>query len=415
MKSLLLLVLACFPLASPLATEFISFTDLSVTLPTSQKPLFDKLTFTLNPNTKYALVGPNGCGKSTLVKQLIYHYNQKNSIPQPPPPPLLTSGSIFTPTISATTIGYISQSSVNSSPLSVYEECLTAIPGYLKHKHLSDLLENGDTSSETLDEFASLSATYTDPSSLVHSTLTGLSFKLAEFNQPCSSFSGGWQMRISLARLLLSQPDALILDEPSNHLDSSARQWLSDFVTKYPKCVLLVSHDMQLLNALLKPKTNCVLEINSLPSTGLSVYKACASYTAYLDEKTRRHAAAVAAYERNSAEAARLQEFVDKWGASATKASMAQSKAKAIQRMKKEGLLEPVAPLSLLGSEDSATNKVKFPKPPPGGDELASLSKCEISYTNASTPQLRNVDLQVRKGEPAMTRTLHSLSSHCLL
>ena len=125
----------------------------------------------------------------------------------------------------------------------------------------------------------------------------------------------------------------MILDEPSNHLDAMARAWLADYLKEYEGTILLVSHDVGLINRV----CDNILEFNPVSAGGLEVFKNVKNYDDYLVEKERRHASKLAEWERNTAEAARLQEFVDRFGASATKAKAAQSKLKQIQRMEKVG------------------------------------------------------------------------------
>ncbi|GMI23838.1 hypothetical protein TeGR_g14910 [Tetraparma gracilis] len=245
---------------------------------------------------------------------------------------------------------------------------------------------------------------------------------------PCSSFSGGWKMRAALARLLLSDPDFLVLDEPSNHLDASARAWLSGFVAGYPKSVLLVSHDVALVDGLLEDGGNCVVELNPPPGEGVNLFKSCKSFGKYLEEKKRRHAAATSEYLRNQAEADRLQSWVDKFGASANKASAAQSKLKAIGRMRDAGLLTDPGELRLPGASvlgeggeggeaggSKSGPRVKFPPPPPGGDVLLTLDGADLSYAGQSAPLLPSVSLSIEAGSVTVLRGPNGAGKSTLL
>jgi len=187
----------------------------------------------------------------------------------------------------------------------------------------------------------------------VATVLKGLGFLTEDLDRLCSEFSGGWQMRIGLARLLLSAPNLLLLDEPSNHLDSSARDWLGKYLNSFDGSLVLVSHDISLLEA----SVNNIAEISG--GTVLT-YPSC-SYDRYLEEKEFRAKSAIAEYERNLAVAAELQAYVDKWGASATKASSAQSRVKMIEKMKAEGKLTPPAAGVV---EKRAKPSLVLPKPP---------------------------------------------------
>ncbi len=191
-------------------------------------------------------------------------------------------------------------------------------------------IEAGDTSDETLNKLDVANSDFTaaggwNQEQTVSSVLKGLGFLPEDNNRLVSEFSGGWQMRIGLARLLLSEPELLLLDEPSNHLDSSARDWLGKYLQSFEGSLVLVSHDVALLEA-------SVNNIAEVASGTLITYVSC-NYEKYEEEKVFRAQAAMAEYERNVAEAARLQEFVDKWGASATKATAAQSRVKMIEKM----------------------------------------------------------------------------------
>jgi ATPase subunit of ABC transporter with duplicated ATPase domains len=401
------------------------------------------LDITLSPNTKYVLLGPNGCGKSTLIKEVISAYNSRNGIVVEEGDKgggeeegagagagaikAYVSGSINAPSSTKYKLGYLSQTSVSGSALTVIEECLNGVPGYASARdskeHWENRLVGGDTSYETLDSFAAACDAYEAVGgdaviSRIQTVLAGLNFKQSDHCKLCSDFSGGWKMRISLSKLLLSEPDFLILDEPSNHLDSSSRAWLSNYITAYPKSVLLISHDVTLVNALLKNGKGCVLEINKYPKTGLSVYKNCNSYNTFLTVKQSRHDARVAEYTRNREEADRLEEWVRKFGASATKATMAQSKLKQIQRMKDNGLLDDPGQLILTGASalksdaDSGADynavplkhhrsntKIMFPQPPVGGgDVLISLTKSDIKYLTKDVNQLNDVSLDIVAG-----------------
>ena len=189
----------------------------------------------------------------------------------------------------------------------------------------------------------------------VATLLQGLGF--TNMTQPCNELSGGWQMRVSFAKLLLSKPSLALLDEPSNHLDRSARAWLANYLKNYDGgAMVLVTHDVELLNA-----CEHIAEITSGGS--LQVYKSC-NYQQYLSQKRDRAYAAETEYEKNMDKAAKLQAFVDRFGASATKAKAAQSRVKQIEKMKALGLLD--APTDNAISEiENFKPRLTLPKPPP--------------------------------------------------
>merc|ERR1712127_737988 len=177
---------------------------------------------------------------------------------------------------------------------------------------MGKIVEDGDFSEDALNDLAVAQEHFEaiggyEQEQLVESVLKGLGFEPEDSEKLCSEFSGGWQMRIGLARLLLSKPSLLLLDEPSNHLDSAARDWLGKYIAKYDGSVVLVSHDVGLMAA----SVNNIVEITA---GTLIEYKSC-TYDTYLEEKEFRALSAQAQYEKNMEEAASLQRFIDKFSA----------------------------------------------------------------------------------------------------
>eukprot|EP00986_Skeletonema_menzelii_P003637 scaffold1151_cov144-Skeletonema_menzelii.AAC.4 len=212
-----------------------------------------------------------------------------------------------------------------------------------------------------------------------------------------------WMNQIGLAKLLLSKPDLLLLDEPSNHLDSSARDWLATYLSNYDGSILLVSHDISLL-------TKSVNSIAEISGETLIQYVSC-NYDKYLTDKEFRAKSAIAEYERNVKEAARLQEFVDKYGASATKASAAQSRVKMIEKMRKEGKLDP-PPLSVTAKRIKPS--LKLPDPPKGiGEKLLSLVDADIGYDGE--PLVKGIDLTINRGVKLILRGPNGAGKSTLL
>jgi ATPase subunit of ABC transporter with duplicated ATPase domains len=198
----------------------------------------------------------------------------------------------------------------------------------------------------------------------------------------------------TVARLLLSKPSLLLLDEPSNHLDSSARDWLGKYVAQYDGSVVLVSHDVALMDA----SVNSIAEITG---NTLVEYRSC-SYEKYLSEKEFRSMSAQAEYERNLEEAARLQAFVDKFGASATKAASAQSRVKMLEKMKREGKLDP-PPLAVVAV--GRKPELVLPNPPkPNGDVLLRIADASIGHDPNQEPLLENINLEITRGMKLLLR-----------
>jgi ATP-binding cassette subfamily F protein 3 len=191
----------------------------------------------------------------------------------------------------------------------------------------------------------------------VHTLLQGLGF--TNMTQLCSELSGGWQMRVSFAKMLLSKPSLCLLDEPSNHLDRSARKWLANYLKNYNDgALLLVTHDIELLKS-----CNHIAEITGTEGSSrtIQIYKSC-TYEQYIIQKRERAISAQIEYEKNIEKFQKLQAFVDKYGASATKASAAQSRVKQIDKMREQGLLDP--PSTAISEIVKFKPKLTLPDPP---------------------------------------------------
>ena len=337
------------------------------------------ITWRVEPRQKWALVGMNGAGKSSLLKAIL------NEIP-------LGQGSV---TISTTArVGYLQQTAVAGSTKTVYEEAasgMTAIhEAYQRMQQASlngDLvaLEKATTQYEALGGY--------QQEQKVASVLKGLGFTNLE--QKCDQLSGGWQMRVALAKTLLSESTLTLLDEPGNHLDASARKWLARFLKNYDNgSLILVTHDTDLLKAV-----DHIAEV--IPgAAGLQIYKSC-NYEQYLALKEERAAAAVAEFEKNQAKAEKLQAFIDKWGASAIKATAAQSRVKQIERMQAEGLLD--APPDAVVAQRFKPSFV-LPNPPNAMSEsLLELQNAVVGHS-ANQPLVSNVNLDIRQGMKILIR-----------
>jgi ATP-binding cassette subfamily F protein 3 len=261
-----------------------------------------------------------------------------------------------------------------------------------------EAITNGDTSDATLNALEEANEEFTNAGGWtqeqdVDQILGGLGFLPEDTARLCSDFSGGWQMRIALSRLLLSRPEVLLLDEPSNHLDSSARDWLAKYLSSYKGSMVLVSHDLTLLR-------KSVNNIADVAGGTLLKYVSC-SYDKYVDEKIFRAKSAQTEYERNVAEAARLQAWVDKYGASATKASAAQSRVKMIEKMREEGKLTPPAVAIV---ETTFQPELVLPDPPKCiGEELLTLKNADIGYEEGM-PLLEDVSFSLKKGMKIILR-----------
>ncbi len=314
--------------------------------------------------------GANGCGKSTLLKAILNDLGnfEKNDALNDY---LDVDGDITIGTKQQ--VGYLKQTAVSGSTLSVFDEAASAMKDVVAAREALRKAEEAIEVSEDLDrDLQKLDNARENYERLggyvqeqeVMTLLKGLGF--TNMTQPCDELSGGWQMRVSFAKLLLSKPSLALLDEPSNHLDRSARAWLANYLKNYDGgAMVLVTHDVELLNA-----CEHIAEITSGGS--LQAYKSC-TYDQYLAQKRERALAAASEYEKNMEKAAKLQAFVDKWGASATKASAAQSRVKQIEKMRAEGLLDPPTD-NALSQIERFKPSLQLPNPPApqgGADSLA--------------------------------------------
>lgn len=332
----------------------------------------------VEPRTKWALVGANGAGKSTLLKALVGEVDSHGKI---------VIGN-------KEQVGYLQQTAVAGSNGTVFEEASsgmrelnTAKQAMEKAQEVGDLqaLERATTRFELIDGYKQ--------EQKVASVLKGLGF--TNFEMRCHELSGGWQMRVAFARLLLSEPTLCLMDEPSNHLDAAAKKWLAKYLATYDGdgAMILVTHDVDLLKSM-----DHIAEV--VPGAGsLQIYKSC-NYNQYLDLKEQRAAAAISQYERNTEKAAKLQAFVDRFGASATKASAAQSRVKMLEKMKRDGLLNAPA-------DDIIAQRFKpsliLPDPPRAiGEKLISLQKAGVGYDGEVL--VSDVNIDIMKGMKLLIR-----------
>lgn len=276
-------------------------------------------------------------------------------------------------------VGYLEQKGVSGSTKTVREEVSSRMDRLTDAQkaleHAEKLVAEGDTSDEALKMLEDASVEFEAAGGFtveqkISNVLKGLGFLMEEYDKRCDEFSGGWQMRIALARLLLSEPDILILDEPTNHLDKGARNWLAGYLAAYDKTVLLVSHDVNLL----KTAVNSIAEVRK---GTVELYKS-RSYDQWQVERDERVKIAKAEYEANMREIERLQSFVDRFGAKTMGASLAQSKLKTIEKI--EANMAPEAPTDA----DRPPPSLVLPKPPRGSKVLLEMKNAVISWTPKS-------------------------------
>ena len=299
----------------------ISIEHLSVEF--SARPLFADISYVINDRDRIALVGKNGAGKSTMLKIIA-------GLQQP------TSGTVAVP--KGTTIGYLPQVMVLSDSRTVRQEAELAF-GQLHELEArlarmnQELADRTDYESE---EYMQLVETFTHESERfqmmggmnyqaeLERTLIGLGFERSDFERPTSEFSGGWRMRIELAKLLLQRPDVLLLDEPTNHLDIQSIQWLETFLATKANAVVLVSHDRAFINNV----TTRTLEI----SCG-RLYDYKVKYDEYVSLRAERREQQLRAYENQQKEIADIKAFIDRFRYQATKAIQVQGRIKQLERI----------------------------------------------------------------------------------
>jgi ATPase subunit of ABC transporter with duplicated ATPase domains len=362
------------------------------------EPLLKDIEWSVQAKERWGIVGMNGAGKSTLLGAIT------GTVRMDEGQALVRSN---------VRVGYLKQSAVSGSTKTVFEEAKSEMTLVERAGEVLELttkrVEDGDYSEAALEELAAAQEEFQnlggyEQEQMVDSVLKGLGFDPEDSSQLCSDFSGGWQMRIALARLLLSKPSLLLLDEPSNHLDSSARDWLGKYVANYDGSVVIVSHDVGLLDV----SVNSIAEING---GTLLEYRSC-SYQKYLLEKEFRAMSAQAEYEKNLDEAARLQSFIDKFGAG-TKSKSAQSRVKMLEKMKREGKLEP--PAVAVVSNAKIPELVLPPPPKPNGEYLLRVQGADIGYDPNEEPLLKNIDLDIPRGMKLLLRGPNGAGKSTLL
>ena len=322
--------------------------------------LFDNISFLINPKDRIGLVGKNGAGKTTLLRIITGEQ-------QP------TSGAV---TLNGDcTIGYLPQTMRVADTTTLVEETAKAFGEVLRLEAEIDALtreiaERTDYESaayeqllhrlnDAQDHYHILGGETRDAD--IEKTLLGLGFKRSDFGRATSEFSGGWRMRIELAKLLLRRPSIFLLDEPTNHLDIESIQWLEEYLKNYNGAVLLISHD----RAFLDNVTNRTVELSLGKITDYKV-----SYSKYVVLRAERRAQQMAAYENQQRMIEKTEEFIEKFRYKPTKSNQVQSRIKQLERLDRLEIEE----------EDLATLNIKFPPAPRSGQIVAEISEAGMSF-----------------------------------
>ena len=341
------------------------------------KPLFHDVSFVINDRDRIALVGKNGAGKSTMLKILC-------GLQKP------TDGVVAIP--NDTTIGYLPQVMKLQDDTTVKEETRKAFAHNTEMKARLDKMqqEMADRTDYESDEYAQLVEKFSQEherymmmggenyEAEIERTLTGLGFVREDFERPTREFSGGWRMRIELAKILLQKPDVLLLDEPTNHLDIESIQWLEQFLAQSAKAVVLVSHDRAFINNV----TNRTLEITC---GRVEDYKV--KYDEYIVLRKERREQQLRAYENQQKEIADIKDFIERFRYKPTKAVQVQSRIKQ---------LEKIVPIEV----DEVDNKqmhLKFPPCLRSGDYPVICDEVRKDYGEHTV--FDHVTLTIKRGE----------------
>ena len=338
--------------------------------------LFDNLSFAVQPRERIAFAGHNGAGKSTLMKCIAGIL-----------PP--SGGTVSMP--KGTRAGYLPQEGIHVRGRTLWQETESAFGETLALREKIDILSHELTKldprsspyAEMLEEIGGLELQLdaTDPARMkprIESVLKGLGFKDKDFTRDCSEFSGGWQMRIAMAKLFLQEPEVLLLDEPTNHLDIDTQTWVENYLINYPGAILLISHDRGLLDTL------CTRTI-AFSKGRAEEYAGNFSY--FERESVLRRDTQRKQYEAQQREIAEIQRFIDRFRASANKATLVQSRIKMLDKI--ERIPEP--------ERDDAVMNFKFPPPPNSGHMVAKLDGVTKKY--GANTIFQGFDFEINKGE----------------
>lgn len=340
-------------------------------------PLFDDVSYVINKKDRIALVGKNGAGKSTMLKILA-------GLQSP------TSGNVSVPR--DVTIGYLPQVMILSDQRTVMQEAELAFEHIFELKASLErmnieLAERTDYDSEEyhklIDRFTNENDRFlmmggTNFQAEIERTLMGLGFSRADFDRQTSEFSGGWRMRIELAKLLLRRPDVLLLDEPTNHLDIESIQWLENFLSTRANAVVLVSHDRAFINNV----TTRTIEI----SCG-KIYDYRVSYDRYVELRKERREQQQRAYENQQKQIQDTEDFIERFRYKATKAVQVQSRIKQLEKIDR---IE-------VDDEDNSSLRLKFPPAPRSGSYPVICEDVAKAY--GSHVVFKDVNLTINRGE----------------
>jgi ATP-binding cassette subfamily F protein 3 len=339
--------------------------------------LFENVSFQINEKDRIALMGKNGAGKSTLLKILA-------GVRQP------SRGSVSAP--KGTVIAYLPQHLMTEDGRTVFEEASQAFSElFAMEQEIDDLNKQlaertdyeSDSYMELIERVSTLSEKFysidnTNYGEDVEKTLLGLGFLRDDFQKPTSEFSGGWRMRIELAKLLLRKPDVILLDEPTNHLDIESIQWLEDFLINSSKAVVVISHDRAFVDNI----TTRTIEV-----TMGRIYDYKAKYSHYLELRKERREQQQKAYDEQQKMIAETKEFIERFKGTYSKTLQVQSRVKMLEKLE---LVE-------VDEEDTSALRLKFPPSPRSGSYPVMVEGLKKAYGDHVV--FDNVHLTIERGD----------------
>lgn len=341
-----------------------------VTVAPGGQDLLKEVDWHIRPKDRIGLVGRNGTGKTSILRAILGEHHIDNG--------RITRRN-------GLKVGYLPQHAVSGSVQTVWDEVQTEMHEYHRLKASMEAAEQALSegipgSNEALGEAteAFRIAEGFSIESRIGGVLSGLGFSTQDWHRRCDAFSGGWQMRIALARLLLAAPDLAVLDEPTNHLDILARTWLAQFLAAAPYGTLIVSHDRHLLD-------NVCTRIVEIRNKTLHHYTG--NYSYFLTERDLRASQHESAYQRQQDKIAHLEKFVDRFGAKATKAKQAQSRKKQLEKIDRLDAPERAGHLP----------KLRLAEPPPSDHTVMELKNATLGWEQG-TPILKNVSIVLERG-----------------
>ena len=339
--------------------------------------LFSNITFNINPSDRIALMGKNGAGKSTLLK-IIAGENKP------------TSGKVTAP--KEAVIAYLPQHLLTTDKNTVFEESAKAFSNILWMKTRMEALNHeletrtdyeSDAYSKIIEEVSELSEKYYSVEEVnvdaeVEKTLLGLGFLRSDFTRQTSEFSGGWRMRIELAKILLQKPDLILLDEPTNHLDIESVQWLEDFLKNSAGAVMVISHDKAFVDNL----TNRTIEI-----TRGRIYDYKTNYSHYLELRKERREQQQRQFDDQAKQIAEIQQFIDRFKGTYSKTLQVQSRVKTLEKIE---IVE-------VDEVDTSALNIKFPPAPRSGNYPVIADGLTKKYGDHTV--FKDVSITIARGE----------------